>query len=653
MMVINRIYILFIGNDEEEYLRIRDMIEESSLSTKYRLDWVSTHEAALEAMAKNRHDAILLDSGIGARNALDFLHEMDVSRCRGPIILLTAQEEGHADPAALKAGVADVLAKGALIPLLLERSLYYAIATKKMQEQLRASEERFHQFAENIDMVFWITSLKGDRMIYVNQTYETVWRRSREVLLARPKSWLDAVHPEDRDRVVDASDFAGPECCGLQEYRIVTPDNSVRWIRDRSFPVRNEAGEVYRVARISEDITDEKKRRQEAEYRRQQILHAEKLASLGEVVAGVAHEINNPNSFISTNLPLLQETWQAVEPILFEYAAAHPEWREGPLSLDELCRDMREIIEAIKIGSDRINQVVVNLKDFVRTDESAHTRPVQVNDVVEKTYTIVGAQLRKSASQVDVNLAEGLPLVDGHLYKLEQVVANLLLNAAHAIADKTEGKIGITTRYVERLRSVLIEVEDNGLGMDHDVQDRLFEPFFTTRRASGGTGLGLSVSYGLVREHGGTIGILSRPGLGSRFTVYLPIDRAAPLQLSPMVLCVDDDLAFLNMLKTIFFKVNADVGTLNDAEGVLTYLEDHPEVDIVLSDLVMPGMNGWELLRRVKARFPLLPFILYSGNRKALDERPTGIPQPDCFLGKPFTVRELRQIIDGIGRQRL
>ncbi len=644
--------VLLIDDDEDYHVIIEDLLSEFR-PAGYKIERVSTYGAALEAIRRREHDVYLLDYHLGERNGPELLHEIGADSFRAPFILLSALGDYELHMSAIKAGAADYLAKSDLSAPLLERAIRYAVERRRVEEELRAVEERFDQLAANINMVFWITSLEGDEIIYINQAFESIWGISLETLRKWPKSWLDALHPEDRDRVPAALGGHDPNEFGTYEYRIERPDNSIRWIRDRFFPIRNGAGEIHRVARISEDVTEEKRMRKEAEYHLQQIVQADKMASLGEVVAGVAHEINNPNSFIAYNVPLLEETWKTFEPIISDYASSHPEWKKGPLSLGEFCEEMREIIEAIRIGSDRISNVVSNLKDFARMDEGAGARAVQINEVVEKTLTIVGAQLRKQASQVNVSLSDDLPRVSGHLQKLEQVLANLLLNAAHALPIKDRGRISVTTRYIGRLRSVLIEIEDNGDGIKTEVMSRIFEPFFTTRRASGGTGLGLSVSYGLVMEHGGTIGALSRPGIGSRFTVYLPVEREAGIRLSPIILCVDDNQGFLNMLRTIFIKVNTDIETLESAEAALGYLEDHPEVDIVLSDLFMPGMDGWQLLAKVKERFPLISFILYTGHQDALEGKPKGVPFPDYYLEKPFTVQQLTRLVDSVGRQVL
>lgn len=278
---------------------------------------------------------------------------------------------------------------------------------------------------------------------------------------------------------------------------------------------------------------------------------------------------------------------------------------------------------------------------------------VQINEVVGKTLAMIGSQLSKHASRIDVNLSDNLPVIVGNFKQVEQVVAALLLNASHAIPIGTRGKISVTTRYIPRLRSVLIEIEDNGKGMKAEVMSRIFDPLFAGKRASGGAGPGLSLHSGLIKELGGSIGALSRPGVGSRFTVYLPAGTNAVIGLSPIILCVDDDQGFLNMLRKIFIKVNTDIETLKSAEAALEYLEEYPEVDIVLSDLFMPGIDGWELLARVKARFPLISFILYTGRQYALQGKPKGVPFPDYFLEKPFSIQQLTRILNSIGRQIL
>jgi signal transduction histidine kinase len=437
------------------------------------------------------------------------------------------------------------------------------------------------------------------------------------------------------------------------EYRFRAADGSYRWFEDTRRLVRSSSRGGSHIAGTWRDITEEKRLRKEADYRLQQMIQTDKMASLGEVVSGVAHEINNPNSFITYNVPLLEETWQIFAPILMSHSEQNPHWRYRDMTMNELCDDMVEIIQSIKIGSDRINRIVKDLKDFVRLDEGLPLTPINVNQVIEKAYTIFGAQVRKSVAKVHMALCPDLPLIQGHFQKLEQVVTNLVVNSLRAIPDKNKGKLSIATRYLPDHSAVVIQVEDNGKGMAPEILDRIFEPFFTLRRESGGTGLGLSVSYGLVKEHNGIFGVLSRPGKGSRFAVFLPTDPSVNLELRPAVLCVDRDALFTRVL-TSHFAEDGDLRllTLDDPEKIIATAEQKPEIDIIVANLETLCRRGWQVLAGIKERFPLISVILYSDDPSAMEQKPEEVPHPDFILNRPFQLEEFKEIIATIGRQK-
>lgn len=526
---------------------------------------------------------------------------------------------------------------------------------KRTEETLRNTKEQLSLLLESLPLVPYACEAGGNyRITYISPTVEEVSGFTPDRFMEKGSFWADQVHPDDRSTFLEerAQLLVGGKTGS--EYRFLCVDGSYRWFSDNRRLIQLPDGSVSHIVGTWQDISEDKRIRQEAEYRLQQLIQADKLASLGEVVAGVAHEINNPNSFITYNIPLLEETWQIFRPILEDYATRHPEWGKNTMTLGELCEDMSEIIQGIRTGSDRINRVVENLKDFARMDQSGQTKCVRINDVIEKALTIVGAQLRKSIAKIEVDLSDDLPDIKGHFQKLEQVITNLLLNAAHAVPEKDKGRLSIRSRFLEKLNGVLVEIEDNGVGMEPDVMIHLFDPFFTTRRDQGGTGLGLSVSYGLIEDHHGKIGILSRPGRGSRFTVFLPVGSGGILHLQPTILCVDDDVEFLRELRSYFVEVkDTQIETISNPGEVITYLEEHPEVDIVLSDIMMPGIDGWELLQKIKARFPLLKVILCSGSPEALRHPPKLSAEPDYLLQKPFKMKQLIEIILKGGRQRL
>ena len=651
---------------------------------------VSSGKAAIES---KDYDVVVMDFMLGDKDACDFL-----KACRPnlPVVVLIEIDDEEQPARVMGAGAAGFLIKDTKRKYLkaLSTTLNHAIKVKRMEmeldvfhdqlikivkkrthqlheknqqlsleiqerirteEELKRTTEQLSVMLDSLPIVpFSCRAENHFTITYVSSMIDEITGFTPEQFTSGSRFWVRHIHPRDREQVLAKLETSPQPSRFNIEYRFQIADGSFKWFSDTRRIVKLPDGSTSHFVGTWQDITEEKALRHESEYRRQQLIQADKLASLGEVVAGVAHEINNPNSFITYNVPLIEETWEIFEPIVADFAAAQPGWEKDGIGVEELCQDMKESIQAIRTGSERINMVVTNLKDFARIDESELTAPLQVNEVIEKTFWIVGAQLRKSVAAIDLNLAEDLPEIQGHFQKLEQVVANLMVNAANAIPARDQGRLTITTRYVRRINSVLIEIEDNGIGMTPMVMDRIFDPFFTTRRNAGGTGLGLSVSYGLVQEHKGRIGVHSRKDMGSRFTVFLPTEPDVPLNLQPAILCVDDEEMVLSALRIYFAELqDMPLQVSRTPEAVMTYLDNHPEVDIVLSDIFMPEINGWELLKRIKSRFPLLPVILYSGDHQAIENKPADTPDPDYFLAKPFEMRELMQIINKIDRLRI
>ncbi|HEX9158543.1 MAG TPA: ATP-binding protein, partial [Syntrophales bacterium] len=535
-------------------------------------------------------------------------------------------------------------------------TLSAAISRKHTEARLVQTSERLSVVLESLPIVTF--TAKGDEqaeITYITGTVEEVTGFRPEEFLKEPGFLMEHIHPDDRAIVRSCHLSIGTKgMCGC-EFRFRAANGTYRWFSEFCRLIHGPEGSIGRIVGMWQDVTEEKRILQESNTRLQQVIQAHKLASLGEIVAGVVHEINNPNSFITYNIPLLEEIWKLCEPVVAEYAAANPGWGKRDVSYEELRNDMAEIINAFRIGSDRINRVVSNLKDFARVEEGAQAKPVSVNDVIEKTLMIVGGQIRRSVSKLDLDLGGDLPQVQGHFQKLEQVMANILVNAHQAIPDKENGWIRISTRYIQRLGSVVVTIEDNGGGMTRPVIDRLFEPFFTTRRDTGGTGLGLSVSYGLIQEHQGMIGALSRPGIGSRFTVFLPVKPGVQLNLRPLILPLERDLDRLDELQMELSGI--DDGFVHwfyhyepSVERLAEYLDQHPEVDIVLMTEPPFGLDPAVLLRSLRERFPLLATVAWGGVEK--DFTGAGGEKPDIYIKGPPDIRKLKGVIDGLTRQR-
>lgn len=517
--------------------------------------------------------------------------------------------------------------------------------------ELAQINETLSLILQSLPLAAYTRSVEDDyRLTYVGNTIEEMTGYSPQEFL-HADFWYNHIHPEDRARVLRSikdNRGSGPH---FSQYRFQAKDGSYRWFSDYRRTIEIPGSRTPHIVGVWQDVTEEKRLRQEADLQLQKMIQTHKLTALGEVVAGVAHEINNPMSFISYNIPLLEKVWRTVRPLL--EASGVPQGTGG-LSPEETCRHMDEIIHAFKMGTARINRVITALKEFSRTEEHLQMTNISIGEVIEGALVIVGAQLRRHASHVKTSIAPHLPAVRGHLQKLEQVLTNILINASQAIPTGAKGEISITARYIERLDAVVIEVEDNGRGMTRDIMDHLFHPFFTTRRDAGGTGLGLSISYGLVQEHRGVIGVQSQPGIGSRFTIYLPASSGDRLRITPTILCIDEDTVFIETLKSHIPNILPwENITGGGDEEIVRLLRDYPEVDIVLLDLNHSAVARWKLLRQMRALHPLLSVIVYSVEATNCDPPPDMIGYARCTLKKPINIGHLLKVIEEIGRQRL
>lgn len=253
-----------------------------------------------------------------------------------------------------------------------------------------------------------------------------------------------------------------------------------------------------------------------------QLIHSEKMSSLGILVSSIAHEINNPNSFISFNIPILRDYIQEVMPIVDAYGADHPDLEICHMSYPEFRKDITHILDNIEHGSGRINSFISHLKEFSQVREKAEEDWIDLKSVIEKVLVICNVQLKKNVKSFITHIPDNLPRIWSDPNYLEQILLNLLVNAAQA-ADKDDSRIELTVEVRSSwLDHTVLEVKDNGMGMDQKTIEEIFSPFFTTRSSTGGTGLGLYVSHNLVQSLKGRIEVKSELGKGSTFRVIIP-----------------------------------------------------------------------------------------------------------------------------------
>jgi C4-dicarboxylate-specific signal transduction histidine kinase len=269
-------------------------------------------------------------------------------------------------------------------------------------------------------------------------------------------------------------------------------------------------------------ILEWERAKEQARHQQQQLIQLDKMAALGTMVSGVAHEINNPNNFIMLNAPVLLDAFRDVLPILNDYYRDHGDFVVGGIAFSEMRESIPVLFSGILDGSKRIESIVNSLKSFARTDAHGLVESVDINEVVESAIHLLNNHIRKSTKRFSILCDEPLPLVRGNFQRLEQVVVNLVQNACEALLDN-EKSISVATRCDRGDKSVVIEVSDEGIGIPEERLPHITDPFNTTKRNSGGLGLGLSVSAGIVKDHGGSLSFSSTLGQGTIAAVRLPI----------------------------------------------------------------------------------------------------------------------------------
>ncbi|MFH0728467.1 MAG: ATP-binding protein [Pseudomonadota bacterium] len=284
----------------------------------------------------------------------------------------------------------------------------------------------------------------------------------------------------------------------------------------------NPRQERVHIVCIGIDITDKRGAEEEAELRRRQLVEADKLASLGVLASGVAHEINNPNNFIMMNAPILRMAWDDVSPILEKYYQEYGDFSLARIPYSEMRGELTHLLDGIEEGAKRIRQMILNMKNFAKKDNWDMMQRVNMNAVITAALGLLSHEINKSTHSLSIDTSTCLPFVNGNHQRLEQVVINLIQNACQSLPDRNKG-IAIGTSYDEVKNEVVVHVTDEGNGIEPDHMDHISDPFFTTKLNSGGTGLGLSVCAGIVKEHRGRLEFTSEIGKGTRVVLALPV----------------------------------------------------------------------------------------------------------------------------------
>ncbi|MCX6557364.1 MAG: ATP-binding protein [Candidatus Aminicenantes bacterium] len=281
----------------------------------------------------------------------------------------------------------------------------------------------------------------------------------------------------------------------------------------QAYPIFDDQGEVDGVLEFSRLITKQKNMEM-------QLMQTDKLASLGQLVSGIAHEINNPNTFIRGNVTIIQEAMKDILPILDEHARIEKNLQIARLNYNVFKDNILILLEDIAQGTSRIKTIVEGLRKFAKRDDGILNDDVDLNEIIRSCLRLAANQIGRKA-KVKLELDSTIPMVKGNSQRLEQVVVNIMINASQAI-EKKMGAITVRTSHLQKENENLLQISDDGMGINEKTMKQIFDPFFTTKRNQGGTGLGLSIAYGIIKEHKGRIEVESKPGQGTTFSICIP-----------------------------------------------------------------------------------------------------------------------------------
>jgi PAS domain S-box-containing protein len=670
-----------------------EFLSEELKSEGYHVVTATNGASALEKFQTEEFDAVLLDLVMPQMNGIevckrivDMRHSMDTPTV---ILMLTARENKEDMSQGLEAGADDFVGKSsdlavvkARIRALLRRKFFQEenqriareLKNKELEavraraeteaaearvvlaeqlnvtnQKLRDSEELFRQLAENIQEILWLLDPKTGQVIYISPTYEKVSGLSAEIVYKDPEAFLAVIHPEDRGRVVAL--FPNRVLGTYEiEYRIVRPDGSIRWVRDRAFPVRNKSGEIYRVAGFADDITERKRVAEELAQAKMAADGANRAKS--EFLANMSHEIRTPMNAVVGMTELLLDT--------------------------DLTADQRDYVETIRSGGDALLTIINDILDFSKIEAGMleiEKQPFELRDLIEGALDLVAARAVRKKLDLSYVVANDSPAtLISDVTRVRQVLLNLLSNAVK-FTENGKVEVSVTSRRLEnRQYEIRIEVRDTGIGIPEDRLDRLFKSFSqvdsSTSRHFGGTGLGLAISKRLSELLGGSIGVHSVAGKGSTFyfTIVTEVVENAPRVHSarqesaetakrfdsgladrfPMkILIAEDNIVNQKIAVQLLKRMGYSADVVNNGREAIEALR-RQRYDVIFMDMQMPEMDGPEATQHICKEWnvadrPVIIALTANAMKEHVDQCVAA--GMDKFISKPIQLDTLQSVL--------
>lgn len=628
----------------EDNLSDQELVRRALGDTASTCEFIhATSKAEFEAaLMQEKFDLILSDFTMPGYDGTSALALAQVSCPEVPFLFVSGTIGEDLAIESLKNGAVDYVLKTKLERLqpAVQRALREAnarAAGNAALAALRRSEERFREMAERIDDVFYAIELDTGRCSYVSPAYEQIWGRTAAGLYAQPAQWTEAIVPEDRALLLAAREHLAQGKEYRLEYRIQHPDGTLRRIEDRSYLIREPAGEMKRAIGVARDVT----RRHQLET---QLRQAQKMEAVGQLAGGVAHDFNNVLTIVIGCSRLLLD--------------------RGTMPPDAI-RPLTHIFNAGTRAANLTRQLLV-----FSNKQALERQTVDLNQITGEISEMLPRLIGEHIT-LDLALSPDPCLVEADAGMIEQVLMNLAINARDAMPHG--GTLTIATEQVFIADAaarghpgartgafVCLSVRDTGCGIPPENLRRIFEPFFTTKDAGHGTGLGLAMVLGIVQQHQGWIELESAVSTGTRLRILLaavppasaiPSIKAVKTEAvsggSETILLVEDEPTVREFAVAVLSSHGYRVLQAGSGVEALEVWQRHgARITLLVTDLVMPnGLSGVELAARLRKEKPALKVVLTSGYAEGTAGGEFHPPADMHFIHKPYKPETLAQIV--------
>ncbi len=558
-----------------------------------------------------------------------------------PIMVMTSYGNEKSAVEAMKAGALDYIVKSpesfAALPGTLDRLMreWRLVQDRnEAEEALREKEEKYRVLVENAGEAIFV--IQGDRIQFANPKALEMAHLTEETLHLR--SFLEFVHPDDRAMILERHQqrLRGESLPSSYSFRLQTSAREIRWV-DLNVVLIHWEGKPATLNFMS-DVTERIQAEEERKNLQEQLLHSQKMEAVGRLAGGVAHDFNNMLGVIIGHSEMALTRLRPTEPL---YA------------------DLQEILRAASRSADLTQQLLA----FARK-QTVQRKVLDLNDKVSGMLRMLR---RLIGEDIDLIWTPGPNLWPVFMdpSQVDQILANLTVNARDAISGVGSVKISTRNAFLDTREGgkgfhpgegswVLLVVSDTGAGMDNALLDHIFEPFFTTKEVGKGTGLGLATVYGIVNQNNGFIRVQSRPGQGSEFSIYLPRFHAEVEVAeeekgegtisggTETLLLVEDEEAILNICQSMLEDQGYNVLPCRSPSEALSLARHHRgDIHLLITDVIMPEMNGQELAGRVRSLRPDIRSLYISGYTNDQFTHLSAVQSGINFLQKPFTMKTL------------